>query len=395
MTPKRSYLALDAERAKVWRAAWDLLLTDRFTLEQICQELHNRGYTRRSGKPWVATDPKTGAKKCATSHLQRTFHMAFYAGWVVSPVYGIQRGEVRGHWEPIISDAEFDRGEEILKRHDENKVRTKHHVYILSGILYTEIEEGTRKHLSKTYGSTPTGRSRSYSYYVPVRKVNGVQCQIPTYIVEEQLFGIMGQIGVAGEAVLSLRKLYRKHMRAFQGPDINERIKDVKQRIDRLTLEETALARLYAQGKLTDASYDSVYREWKGKLFEAHQELTKLESGTDEVIDDLDLALTLLAYVPRLFERLDKTDQRRLLQILFKRIIIDTQGRICSVDLNSPFAYLAALPNAPNGHKRRNQDKLGSRNNQLPQQATPGASLTRGFFNLTAFSFRVESFGFR
>jgi Recombinase len=371
MTRRRSYLAIEPGRAKVWREAWDLLLTDRYTLDQICEQLHNRGYTRRSGKPWVVIDPKTGAKRYASSHLQRTFHMAFYAGWVVSPVYGIQRGQIRGHWEPIISDDEFDRGEEILKRHDENKVRTKHYVYVLSGILFTEFDDGTGKHLSKTYGSTPTGRSRSYSYYVPVRKMGGVQLQIPTQIVEDQLVDLIDGLGVAEEAQSDLQALYREHMRTIQGPDLGERIKEVKQRIDRLVTEETALARLFAQGKLTDSSYDTVYREWKGKLFEAHQELAKLESGTDEVIDDLDTALTLLTHVSRLFDRLDKTDQRRLLQILFKRIIIDTQGRICSVELNSPFAYLTALPNAPNGHKGRTQSRLGSGKNQSPQHNEP------------------------
>jgi hypothetical protein len=367
MIKKRSYLALDADRAKVWREAWDLLLTDKYTLEQICERLHNRGYTRRSGKPWVIVNSRTGVKTYATSHLQRSFHLAFYAGWVVSPVYGIQRGQVRGNWEPIITDEEFDQGEDILRRHDANKVRTKHYVYILSGILYTEIIDDTGTHHSKTYGSTPTGRSRSYSYYVPVRQVDGVKLQIPTAVVEDQLPGILHGIGVQEEAQADLQALYREHMHTIQGPDLGERIQGVRARIDRLVKEETKYARLFAQDKLTDDSYDEVYREWKGKMFEAHQELAKLESGADEVIDDLDTALTLLTHASRLFERLERPEQRRLLQILFKRIIIDTQGKIRDVELNPPFAYLTTLSSAPKGHKNRTQPRLGSSDYQSPQ----------------------------
>jgi hypothetical protein len=59
---------------------------------------------------------------------------------VVSPKYGIQRGQVRGQWEPLVSDAEFDEGLAILLKNDENKVRQKRHIYMLSGLLYMRIE---------------------------------------------------------------------------------------------------------------------------------------------------------------------------------------------------------------------------------------------------------------
>jgi hypothetical protein len=133
-------IEIDPERAKIWREAWELLLAGSYTLEQIYQELHNRGYTRKSGKPWVWIEEKTGDKCYATSHISRSFHLPFYAGWVFSPVYGIQRGDVRGQWEPIITDAEFDRGLAILRNNDENKVRQKRHTYMLSGLLYMRIE---------------------------------------------------------------------------------------------------------------------------------------------------------------------------------------------------------------------------------------------------------------
>lgn len=135
-----STIEMEPERAKVWREAWDLLLTGNYTLRRICQELHNRGYTRKSGKPWAWIDEKTGSQCCALSHLSRSFHLPFYAGWVVSPEYGIQRGEVRGQWEPLVSDQEFDEGLAILLQNDENKVRQKRHVYMLSGLLYMRVE---------------------------------------------------------------------------------------------------------------------------------------------------------------------------------------------------------------------------------------------------------------
>ncbi len=136
---KTNIIELDPERSKVWREAWNLLLSGNYTLRRICLELHNRGYTRKSGKAWVWED-ENGQECCALSHISRSFHLPFYAGWVVSPEYGIQRGEVRGNWEPLVTDQEFDEGLAILLRNDENKVRQKRHVYMLSGLLYMRVE---------------------------------------------------------------------------------------------------------------------------------------------------------------------------------------------------------------------------------------------------------------
>ncbi len=76
----------------VIREAWDLLLSDSYTLEQIFEVLANRGYTRASGRPWVWDYPKTGSLRNAKTLLHKIFHNPFYAGWVVSERFGIKQG---------------------------------------------------------------------------------------------------------------------------------------------------------------------------------------------------------------------------------------------------------------------------------------------------------------
>ena len=51
--------------------------------------------------------------------------------------------------------------------------------------------------------------------------------------------------------------------------------------------------------------------------------------------------------VPKLFPRLRTIDQGRLLRILFRRIIIDTQGKVIDFEMHPPFAYLTLLNNPP------------------------------------------------
>jgi len=74
----------DPERCKIWRLAWNLLLEDRHTLEEICEELHSRGYHYRSGRAFVEVRTK-GRRKANTNTLSSIFHNWFYAGWVVTP----------------------------------------------------------------------------------------------------------------------------------------------------------------------------------------------------------------------------------------------------------------------------------------------------------------------
>jgi hypothetical protein len=141
MPKKLRVITFDSERAKMWREAWDLLLTDRYNLMQICQILHDRGYTRKSGKPWVWINAETGETECAESHLSRTFNNPFYAGWVISKAYNLKRGDKRGIWPAIVSDEEFDEGVAILDKRDQNRNRVVRFTYPLSGLLYMRIDE--------------------------------------------------------------------------------------------------------------------------------------------------------------------------------------------------------------------------------------------------------------
>ena len=82
------WIEQDPDRAKVWRLARDLLLTDQYTLAEICEELHARGYTYRTGRPFVDVR-ENGKRKTNRSTLSATFHNWTYAGWVWSEVHNI------------------------------------------------------------------------------------------------------------------------------------------------------------------------------------------------------------------------------------------------------------------------------------------------------------------
>src|SRR5690606_6591755 len=64
-------IEVDPDRAQIWREAWDLLLTDKFTLAEIAEALHAKGYRRQRGGPFV-TVLKDGTRRHHLSTLSNT-----------------------------------------------------------------------------------------------------------------------------------------------------------------------------------------------------------------------------------------------------------------------------------------------------------------------------------
>ncbi len=64
------WIEKDPDYNHIIRQAWELLLTDRFTLDEICEELTRQGYSRKSGRPWAWNTPSKGVRKTAKSSLQ-------------------------------------------------------------------------------------------------------------------------------------------------------------------------------------------------------------------------------------------------------------------------------------------------------------------------------------
>jgi hypothetical protein len=210
------------------------------------------------------------------------------------------------------------------------------------------------------YGSTPTGNTRSYSYYVTARPVHGAQPHLHCDQIENQIPDLLHGLYIPPKHLAAIRALYCDQIVRFKGPNLQERLAELHGLIERLHTEEAALARLYAQGKLSDGNYDALYAEWRGKVSETQREINRLESGSDEIVDDLDLALCLLACIPSLFTRMEPRQQSRLLRILIKKIIIDTQGTVIDAELNPPFGFLMSLNPVPDGQKSNGKEQKSS-----------------------------------
>jgi DNA invertase Pin-like site-specific DNA recombinase len=131
------HIEIDPERATIVRYAWDLLLEDRYTLKEICEELHKKGYRYKSGRPFIGVT-KTGRHKANYSGLSAMFHNWTYAGWVTSEKHNIAPKTLRGSWEALVTTEEFEHGLAILDKRNKKRVQKRRHNYLLRGLVYYE-----------------------------------------------------------------------------------------------------------------------------------------------------------------------------------------------------------------------------------------------------------------
>ncbi len=243
-------------------------------------------------------------------------------------------------WEPIITNEQFQRGIDILHKHDNQKSRYKKHLYLLSGLLWMKVDGKC----FKMYGSTPSGHSRYYPYYITQAKLDGGKApHIRCTTVDEQIPTWLYGIQVDTTLIPAIRSAYEKEVRQVTTSDRDIKVSGLHRQLSQLKDEEARLGRLFITEKISEEVYGQLRSEWQEKL--RHIELTLAELDRDATVhlDDLDAALLLLTKIADLYPRLGEKQCSTLLQILVKQIIVDATGEIIDYQLNSPFVYLRSL----------------------------------------------------
>ena len=193
------------------------------------------------------------------------------------------------------------------------------------------------------YGSTPSGRSRSYAYYITHNTPNGKKIHIPCEVVDRQIEGWLDGIAIDSELLPEIRQIYQMQITKAKQVERDEKLAKLKREVSRFKEEEARLGRLFITGKLSEDTYGRLRSEWQEKKHNAERYLAELEKETSLCLDDLDVALLLMIKLKDLYTRLKEEERTKLLQVFVKQIIVSPQGEIIDYELNSPFVYLRSL----------------------------------------------------
>jgi DNA invertase Pin-like site-specific DNA recombinase len=345
----KRWVELDPEQAKVWREAWDLLLTDRYSLQAICEELHKRGYKFVSGRPFVVVKrSRTSPEGIRTRHIQalsKAFHNWFYAGWIAvqNEWINIAPKTIRGDWEPIVSTEEFEQGLAILARRRQKPMPSRRHFYLLQGIIYLELPFGRLQKL--TCGKPNANRARGgVAYYCIPRSNQNFLC----HQVNGQILEHIQAIEVNPQQLPAIRKAYLADVARYTRDTAKER-KALEARVRKLEEKELNLWRAFTDHGMRGNIYEQLTRECQEERIRVDGMLTQLEAEEADHVTNLDAALAVIAQIGEKFAKCSEQQQRAILLQLVERVVINAKGRIKRLELKPPFKYLVDLEDQTNG----------------------------------------------
>ncbi len=327
----RRWVEIDPEQSIVWRHAWDLLLSDRMTLNDICEALHAKGYRLRSGKPFVTIDAH-GRRTYPLNTISRNFHNWFFAGWIVIETdwATILPKTVRGNWTPVVSTEEFEAGMSILER-------------------------------------------RNY-YCVPSSNLNFL-----CHMVDEQIPDWMRDIQIDAHHLKTIREAYVGQLEKLISKTKTDERSMLEKALKELAEEELRCARLHAKQKISDETWDTLWKEWQDQRNIIRINLEAMDRSCQVQVATLDDALRLIAKAGILISRLSEQGQHDLLRHMVKRVVINPEGQILRMELRTPFCYLQKLAVEAKGLKETHGPKIGSvaGKNKTSKKVTAGSSYLR------------------
>ena len=336
----RRWVEVDESRAMIWRTAWELLLTERYTLAQICEQFHALGYHYRTGRPFVTLDAQ-GRHFANINTLAKGFHNWFYAGWVVSEKAGIAPKTIRGLWTPLVSTEDFERGLSILAKRAEKTLRQRKHEYLLSGMIFLQLSHAktlTRLICSTSNPSRPGGGTSHY-------RVTGTTHNFLCTEVEDQLASYIANTRIEPDLLPLVKAQYTEEVAQKLGHRSPSEKQKVEVALKAIDAEEARTLRLFAAGMVSEDNWRGLWAEWQDRRNTLKRALIVQESDTTATIAGLEDALHIISKIDVHYERLNFSNRKALLRALVERVVVDATGNVIRIELHAPFAYLNDLKN--------------------------------------------------
>jgi DNA invertase Pin-like site-specific DNA recombinase len=284
------WIEIDSERAPIIRFAWDLLLEDRYTLPEICEELHKQGYRYKSGRPFIEVKDN-GSRKANYNTLASIYHNWTYAGWVTSKANNVPPKTIRGNWEPIVTTEELERGLAILDKRNQKRTPDRNHDYLLRGLVYYRDAD---RDIRLTCSTANSGRQNGGTAYY---RIAGRNVRFLCQNIDSQIAMELKRIQVDPEHIPSIQAVYTSDIARKMGHLRPDERKELEAALKAIDDEEARAVRLFAAGKITEVIWDNLWREWQDRRNQLRCTLDSLQERQQTHIENLDMALQVISNV--------------------------------------------------------------------------------------------------
>ena len=348
----KRWVEIDPEQSPIWRMAWDLLLMERYSLEEMCEKLNVHGYRMNSGRPFVKVRQTRSGEEIRIPQVQalsRAFHSWFYAGWVVvqNDWVNIPPKTVKGEWEAIVTTEEFERGLAILAQRNHKPMPNKKHFYLLQGLVYLESEYGLRK---LTCSMPNANRERGgVAYYCVPSSPNNFLC----HRIDGQIFDHLQRLQIDPQLLPELRRGYLADVTRYT-KDIGRERRALETRQRKLDEKEMNLWRAFTDHGMRPQIYESLAKECQAEREKLKALLQRVVAERVDCVENLDAALQVLSEIGDHFMECVPEQQRAILLQMVERVIVTAEGQVRQIEWKPPFSYIQQLRD----NKTGGQEKL-------------------------------------
>jgi site-specific DNA recombinase len=327
-------IAVDPERAPLVQLAFELYATGDYTLDELSDELYDRGLRTRP----TARHP---AKQVSINKLSQMLRDRYYLGYVT-----YKGEEVQGRHEPLIDDDLFDRVQDLLESRATAKERRRAHHHYLKGSLFCGRCKRAGVTQRMIVQHTVNSRGSEYTYFFCRNKQNGT-CQAPhinVALIEDAVEKHYATIRFSAQLITDIRA---EVSHAIDEQEASERLLhgQLTTELKALDTREENLIDLAADATIPQPKIKTKLRE-----IERHRRrLTERLTTTTENLSDsarlIEAALKLLENPQELYRRCDEQQRRTLNQAIFHGLYVD-DDQIADHSLREPFGQLHTVQQA-------------------------------------------------
>lgn len=352
-------IAVDPERAPLVQLAFELYTTGDYTLDELSDELYDRGLRTRP----TARHP---AKQVSINKLSQMLRDRYYLGYVI-----YQGEEIQGRHEPLIDDDLFDCVQDILESRSTAQERRRVHHHYLKGSLFCGRckQAGVTQRMIVQH--TVNSRGAEYTYFFCRNRQNGT-CQAPhinVALIEDAVEAHYATIRFSVQFIADVRAHIAQ---VLDEQEAAERLlqQQLTTELRALDTREENLIELAADATLPQPKIKAKLREIAGQ----RRRLTERLATTTENLSDsarlIEAGLKLLENPQELYRRCDDQQRRLLNHAIFHGLYTD-DDQITDHSLREPFGWLHAVQRARQINRGHEPDSGTSTEPENENKAAP------------------------
>ena len=307
------------------RRAWDLLLTGSMQPRAILKLLNDE---------WGFRSRKTragGERKMSFSALYALFSKPFYTG-----VIQLKNGDTyKGAFEPMVTQAEFARAQEILGR--PGRPRPKHREFAFAGLL--RCASCGRAMVGEVH-TKPSGKR--YVYYRCHRRGQARPCtepSLPERALTMQIAADLARTQLTPEAAGWIRDNLAATLKAESAQLASIR-QSVEQALRQARTEEETLLSLRLRGSIDDETFERRRAEISSRRAQLEVQAERPAPTVEALLQRVDAIVAFAEHAPAYFSEGTPVQQRQVLETIGSNYRVTARKAL--YDAKTPFTCFTA-----------------------------------------------------